>query len=103
MNNPIEFKKSAMLEQHRWVSRYSIEDCHLNYLLLQGRDSRTRLGVPTLHQPLSPPALKMDQESIFKAEMNASCGISTFPNWRIFFLPFFCFSKSFFLRVASPP
>ncbi len=35
--------------------------------------------------------------------MNASCGISTFPNWRIFFLPAFCFSSSFFLRVASPP
>ena len=26
--------------------------------------------------------------------MKASCGISTWPNWRIFFLPFFCFSSS---------
>ena len=41
--------------------------------------------------------------SIFSAEMNASCGISTLPNWRIFFLPAFCFSRSFFFRVASPP
>lgn len=41
--------------------------------------------------------------SIFNAEMNASCGMSTFPNWRIFFLPAFCFSRSFFFRVASPP
>jgi hypothetical protein len=35
--------------------------------------------------------------------MNASCGISTFPNWRIFFLPAFCLSSSFRFRVASPP
>ena len=40
--------------------------------------------------------------SIFSAEMNASCGISTFPNWRIFFLPAFCLSSSLRLRVASP-
>ena len=42
-------------------------------------------------------------ESIFSAFINASCGISTFPNWRIFFLPAFCFSRSFFFRVTSPP
>jgi len=51
-----------------------------------------------------PPALKMDSQlSIFNAEINASCGISTFPNCRIFFFPAFCFSSSFFFRVASPP
>ena len=52
-----------------------------------------------------PPSLKIDslQLSILSAEINASCGISTFPNWRIFFLPAFCFSSSFFFRVASPP
>ena len=33
--------------------------------------------------------------------MNASCGISKLPNWRILAFPFFCFSSS--LRVASPP
>jgi hypothetical protein len=43
------------------------------------------------------------RHSIFRAEMKASCGMSTLPNWRIFFLPAFCFSRSFFLRVASPP
>ena len=43
------------------------------------------------------------QLSIFSAAMNASCGISTFPNWRIFFLPSFCFSSSLRLRVTSPP
>ncbi len=41
--------------------------------------------------------------SIFRAAMKASWGISTLPNWRMRFLPSFCFSSSFFLRVASPP
>ena len=41
--------------------------------------------------------------SIFNAALNASCGISTFPNCRIFFFPAFCFSSNFFFRVASPP
>ena len=27
----------------------------------------------------------------------------TLPSWRIFFLPSFCFSSSFFLREISPP
>ena len=30
--------------------------------------------------------------------INASCGTSTEPSWRIRFLPSFCFSRSFFLR-----
>lgn len=43
------------------------------------------------------------QSSILSALMKACCGISTLPNWRIFFFPAFCFSRSFFFRVASPP
>ena len=35
--------------------------------------------------------------------MNASVGICTVPSERIFFLPSFCFSSSFFFRVMSPP
>jgi hypothetical protein len=35
--------------------------------------------------------------------MNAFCGISTFPTMRIRFFPSFCFSRSFFLRLISPP
>jgi hypothetical protein len=35
--------------------------------------------------------------------INASCGISTLPNWRMRFLPSFCFSNSLRLRVTSPP
>ena len=30
-------------------------------------------------------------------------GRETEPSWRIFFLPSFCFSSSFFLREISPP
>ena len=41
--------------------------------------------------------------SILSAAMKASCGMSTLPNCRIFFLPAFCFSRSLRLRVASPP
>lgn len=40
---------------------------------------------------------------IFKAAMNALWGISTWPKARMRFLPSFCFSRSFFLRVMSPP
>src|SRR6266536_1463706 len=35
-----------------------------------------------------------NQLSTFSAAMNASSGISTLPNCHIFFLPFFCFSRS---------
>ncbi len=41
--------------------------------------------------------------SIFSAARNALCGMSTLPNWRIRFLPSFCFSSSFRLREMSPP
>ena len=44
-----------------------------------------------------------DHTSTFSAAMNASCGMSTFPYWRIFFLPSFCLSRSLRLRVTSPP
>ena len=39
------------------------------------------------------------QLSTFSAAINASCRMSTLPNSRIFFLPSFCFSRSFRLRV----
>ena len=38
--------------------------------------------------------------SIFNAAMKASRGMSTLPNWRIFFLPSFCLSGHL-LAVAS--
>ena len=43
------------------------------------------------------------QASILSAARKADCGISTLPNCRIRFLPSFCFSSSFRLRVMSPP
>ena len=43
------------------------------------------------------------QESIFSTARKASLGTCTVPNWRIRFLPSFCFSSSFFFRVMSPP
>jgi hypothetical protein len=39
----------------------------------------------------------------FNAAMNALCGISTSPNWRMRFLPAFCLSSSLRLREMSPP
>ena len=41
--------------------------------------------------------------SSFRTAMKASVGTCTVPRFRIFFLPSFCFSSSFFLRVMSPP
>ncbi len=41
--------------------------------------------------------------SSLRTARKASLGIWTVPSWRIFFLPSFCFSSSFFLRVMSPP
>lgn len=41
--------------------------------------------------------------SNLSTDKNASCGTSTLPICFIFFLPFFCFSRSFFFLVISPP
>ena len=43
------------------------------------------------------------QVSIFSTAINASLGTWTVPNWRMRFFPSFCFSRSFFFRVMSPP
>ncbi len=62
-----------------------------------GRGTAGRTRRPD-RRPSSP-----GQPSILRAAMKADCGISTWPNCRIRFLPSFCFSSSFFLRVMSPP
>ena len=41
--------------------------------------------------------------SSLRTAIKASVGICTVPRLLIFFLPSFCFSSSFFLRVMSPP
>ena len=61
------------------------------------------VAVPAIISTLDRNEQNSQSSSIFSAAMKASCGISTLPNWRIRFLPAFCFSSSFFLRVASPP
>lgn len=48
------------------------------------------------------PAVNMYQSSL-RTAMNASCGTSTVPTWRILRFPFFCFSSSLRLREISPP
>jgi hypothetical protein len=40
------------------------------------------------------------QTSTLGAAMKASCGMSTLPNWRMRFLPSFCFSRSLRLQVT---
>lgn len=42
-------------------------------------------------------------QSSFNTSKNAFCGTSTLPIWRIFFLPFFCFSSNLRFREISPP
>ena len=58
-------------------------------------------GIATRHDP--PPPFRAPHTSTLSAAMNASCGISTLPNWRIRFLPSFCLSSNLRLRVMSPP
>ena len=59
---------------------------------------RVPIAGPDYFLPLSPGALS--EES---AAMKASWGTSTRPTIFIRFLPSFCFSSSFRLRVMSPP
>ena len=49
-----------------------------------------------------PPAAAYSSSSLSTA-IKASVGSCTVPRVRIFFLPSFCFSSSFFFRVMSPP
>lgn len=82
----------------------------------QGRGAAGRNRRPTRRRAKrgAPPAMRgggrngaptgaAPQLSIFSALMKASCGMSTRPNWRIFFFPSFCLSRSLRFLVASPP
>ena len=72
---------------------------------LLGYFHRAQLAHPLLCLPLSKKRafLQSAYSSNLSTLINASCGTSTVPNWRIRFLPSFCFSNSFFFRVISPP
>ena len=65
---------------------------------------------PDMHKSSSPTAepwgccfCAYQSLSSLRTAINASVGTCTVPRFRIFFLPSFCFSSSFFLRVISPP
>jgi hypothetical protein len=63
-----------------------------------------RGATPYRAEPQSVHAFVVNYSSSnFRTAMKASWGISTFPTIFRRFLPFFCFSSSFFLRVMSPP
>jgi len=83
----MEFVKIEGMARHRW-------------LLCMGLFSRFWLVGPG---SIRPDPSRPPQLSTFSAAMKASCGMSTLPNCRIFFLPSFCFSRSLRLRVMSPP
>ena len=53
--------------------------------------------------PIYRPLPAVVPQPIFSAARKASCGISTWPTWRMRFLPSFCFSRSLRLREMSPP
>ena len=72
---------------------------------LLGYFHRTQLAHPLLCLPIGKKRafLQFAYSSNLSTLINASWGTSTVPNWRIRFLPSFCFSSSFFFRVISPP
>jgi len=65
-----------------------------------GKMQRGGHGGGTVPPPYSAPRC---YSSILSTAMNASLGTCTLPSWRMRFLPSFCFSSSFRLRVMSPP
>ena len=88
----LEEEAEAVPPENRWQGGSGESHCHEECDL-----PATGRGAGSIRATTAP------HSSIFNAEMNASCGMSTFPNWRIFFLPAFCLSSSLRLRVASPP
>ena len=70
-----------------------------------GETARTALARrPTLRGPRGQKKMRVfSYSSSLSTAINASVGSCTLPRLRIFFLPSFCFSSSFFFRVMSPP
>ena len=68
------------------------------------RSSNTNLmlAVGPMASGRTDPGLEVQSDNL-RAETKASWGTSTRPMDFIFFLPSFCFSSSFLLRVMSPP
>src|ERR1019366_6543808 len=95
----------------RWADRAPGHSVIAHLAMLGVRSGRRPRPGPFFRQPLPPPdALQSPadagsgaQSSSRNAETKASWGTSTRPMLFIFFLPSFCFSRSFRLRVMSPP
>ena len=62
-----------------------------------------RSGLLSRHRRVGKSEPSAQLSFIFNAAINALCGISTWPNWRMRFLPSFCLSSSLRLRLMSPP
>ena len=87
--------------------------CPLCRVYSCGIDDNTTLprGIEGAFVPLQCPVGSLHNTASFgfysssnlSTAINASVGICTVPRLRIFFLPSFCFSSSFFFRVMSPP
>src|SRR5438270_5365588 len=75
--------------------RLPIEERPNALAILGGHFERRRIE-PVAHQLFCP-------WPMLRTARNASCGTSTAPTCFIRFLPAFCFSSSFRLRVMSPP
>ena len=84
--------KILMLISRRWL-RESAESPAARRLFY----TQSAGGFSTAHRARVPYLF------VFKMDMNTSDGTSTEPMLRMRFLPSFCFSSSFFLRVMSPP
>ncbi len=69
------------------------------------RDDQERgsLGQDSLYRLLRARSLSQSSLLASSTERNAFCGISTWPNCFMRFLPSFCLAQSFRLRVMSPP
>ena len=95
----VDLDEVLIADGQQTVARDILLDIVVDGILVEAMALDEQLGVKTeFEHALLPP-----YSSSLSTARNASVGIWTVPSWRIFFLPSFCFSSSFFLRVMSPP
>jgi hypothetical protein len=91
-------RSGRKVEGHGPISPATVRGVVFAFFVCRSRNRPAGPDVTPWAVGSSPPQL-----STFSAAIKASCGMSTLPNCRIFFLPSFCFSRSLRLRVMSPP
>ena len=96
---PANFGDFPSLESHPPEAGHAKIRAKITWKMALAVDGKQAGGNPGITSGLSPPY----SSSSFNTAINASVGICTLPRERIFFLPSFCFSSSFFFRVMSPP